>query len=387
MSKHQKYTMKYDYIIAGSGLSGLSLLYKILKDDELNKKNILVIDSITKRTNDKTFCFWEKGYGMFENLVSKKWNTLIIGTKQKMLEFEMSKYRYKMIRSADFYDHTLSFAAKFAHVTFKQEKIVAIKDQKDYALVTTDLGSYQAQFVFNSTRLFDPLMDTTNTLLQHFKGWFIRTSDAVFDPSKATIMDFRPSQKHGTTFAYVLPINEREALVEYTLFSCETLEESEYDRELRHYISGQLGLTDYEVTHSEFGVIPMSKSIFKKTIGDHIVNIGTAGGYTKASTGYTFQFVQRNTEELIRNLKRNRRPLLSTSLRQRIFDWYDRTLLDVLLNEKLTGEEIFTKLFQRNDAEKILEFLSNDSDFWSRMVIRHTVPLAPFVTSGMRVLL
>ena len=77
------------------------------------------------------------------------------------------------------------------------------------------LGNAQ---VFNS--IYEPHDATPKTirLLQHFKGWVIETNEPSFDPNKATMMDFRVSQQHGTTFAYVLPFSATSALVEYTLF-------------------------------------------------------------------------------------------------------------------------------------------------------------------------
>ena len=46
--------MKYDFIIAGSGCAGLSLLYKILLEPTLQNKSILIIDKDIKNTNDRT---------------------------------------------------------------------------------------------------------------------------------------------------------------------------------------------------------------------------------------------------------------------------------------------------------------------------------------------
>ena len=74
MTKQQE--IKYDYIIAGSGCAGLSLLYRILNEQSLNKKNILVIDKNQKNINDRTWCFWENKEGIFNSIVTHKWNTL-----------------------------------------------------------------------------------------------------------------------------------------------------------------------------------------------------------------------------------------------------------------------------------------------------------------------
>ncbi len=377
---------KYDYIIAGSGMAGLSLLYHLLFDDSLNQKKILVIDPVKKTVNDRTWCFWVKDEGVFEPIVSHQWKTLQFFSHKVSRKFDMKEYRYKMIQSGEFYSLVLDFAKKFDTVTFSHEKITDIGVQGNDAVVKTDKGEYAAEYVFNSTGLFHPEMSEKNTLLQHFLGWYIKTDAAVFDSNIGTLMDFRLNQQHGTTFMYVLPTSSTEALVEYTLFSERTLEEEEYITELENYIRDSLKISDYEITHREFGVIPMSKARFKRFQGEgnRIINLGTAGGFTKPSTGYTFQFVQKHVAQVAERLKRNQSPAINPSLRERMFFWYDMTLLDVLLTRKLSGEQIFSSLFKKVSPERILAFLANESGFWEEFKIRNSVPLLPFMTSGMK---
>jgi lycopene beta-cyclase len=377
---------KYDYIIAGSGMAGLSLLYHLLLDDTLNQKKILVIDPVKKTVNDRTWCFWVKDEGVFEPIVCNQWKTLQFFAHDVSRKFDLKEYRYKMIQSGDFYSLVLDFAKKFDSVTFSNEKITDISVQGNDALVKTDKGEYAAEYVFNSTGLFNPEMSEKNTLLQHFLGWYIKTDIPVFDSKIGTLMDFRLNQQHGTTFMYVLPTSSTEALVEYTLFSERTLEEKEYITELENYIRDSLKISDYEITHREYGVIPMSKARFKRYQGkgNKIINLGTAGGFTKPSTGYTFQFVQKHVVQVAERLKRNQSPAINPSLRERMFFWYDMTLLDVLLTRKLSGEQIFSSLFKKVSPERILAFLANESSFWEEFKIRNSVPLLPFVTSGMK---
>lgn len=381
--------LKHDYIIAGSGLSGLSLLYRLLFDKNLNKKNILVIDSAVKTQNDRTWCFWEKEIGPFESLVCHQWRTLRFFSPQVSKEFEMKDYRYKMIQSADFYPFVLDFASRFENVTFLREQIVEIVEKGQKALVKTDAGTYTADYVFNSTGLFHPQMTEQNTLLQHFLGWYIRTGEPKFNPSVGTLMDFTLAQTHGTTFMYMLPTSTTEALVEYTLFSESVLTEQEYQAALEAYIQDKLGISDYTISHTEFGVIPMSLAKFSPYIGNNkrIINIGTAGGYTKPSTGYTFQFVQKHIGQIVNQLKQQESPVVKPSFRGNMFQWYDRTLLDVLLTKGLSGEQIFSSLFKRVDPERILAFLANESGFWEEFKIRNSVPIIPFMFSGIKQLM
>ena len=124
--------------------------------------------------------------------------------------------------------------------------------------------------IFNSILFNKPIItEKHHWLLQHFKGWQIKTPEPTFDSQVATLMDFRTGQQHGTSFCYVLPLSDKEALIEYTLFTPTVLKDEQYDSELINYISNVLHLSNYEVTDTEFGVIPMTNYRFKKKEWKH----------------------------------------------------------------------------------------------------------------------
>ena len=378
--------MKYDYIIAGSGCAGLSLLYRVLKDPILNKKEVLVIDRAEKLSNDRTWCYWESEKGFFETIVTHEWKTLEFVTSAFTQRFDLNHYSYKMIKGIDFYNHILSFAKKFKNVTFKFEDIKRIQSEKNVAIVETENAKYSAEYVFNSTNLFNPIMNTENSLLQHFEGWVIKTKKKTFNKSIGTLMDFRLHQENGATFMYVLPTNSNEALIEYTLFSEKILEKEKYKIELESYIKNYLKIEQYEIVHKEFGIIPMSLSKFSRSpnSGKRIINIGTAGGFTKASSGYTFQFIQKNTEKIINNLQKGSFPNPKMTFREKMFQWYDRTLLEVMISQKMTGKEIFSIMFKKLSPEKILAFLVNESKFVDDIKLMNSLPKIPFLIAGIK---
>ena len=379
--------MKYDFIIAGAGCAGFSLLYRILQEPTLQNKSILIIDKDTKNSNDRTWCFWEKRPGLFESIVHARWNTLAFLSTDFEEKLDLGAYTYKMIQGIDFYNFVLQFAQKFTNVTFLQESIVAITSEENAAVVKTTERSYVGNFVFNSTGIFNPKMTEENSLLQHFKGWVIKTATPFFNSDVGRLMDFRVSQKNGTTFMYVLPTSTTEALIEYTLFTTTVLEKETYNTALEKYIKEELKIENYTISHEEFGVIPMSLAKFEKNPKKNIINIGTAGGFTKASSGYTFQFIQKDVSEIVALLKSGKNLNIDTSFENKLYNWYDRTLIDVLLSKKLTGKAIFTKIFEKNDPEKILAFLGNESTLLEDITIMTSLPLKPFLTSGVQQLL
>jgi len=382
----KKDQMEYDYIIAGAGCAGLSLLHRMLSTPSLQSKRMLVLDKSKKVTNDRTWCFWEKGAGYFESIVTHEWRTLQFLNSDFTQEFDLEAYSYKMIRGIDFYNYIIDFAKQFENVTFKYESIRQIQSTSDYGMIETDKATYSSKYIFNSTPFFNPKIDITNSLLQHFEGWVIQTERPTFNCDVGTLMDFRLDQDNGATFMYVLPTSSREALVEYTLFSEKVLKEEAYKAELENYIQAYLQIKDYKIIHKEAGIIPMSLAKFSRKIrtADTVINVGTAGGFTKASSGYTFQFIQKNTDLIIDRLIKNELPNPNMTFRDKMFQWYDRTLLDVIISNKMSGKEIFSIMFQKIPPEKILAFLGNESSFWDDLKIMLSLPMAPFLTSGIR---
>ena len=383
---HQQEEMKYDYIIAGSGCSGLSLLYRLLKDPILNNKSILIIDKTEKSANDRTWCYWESEKGLFNSIVTHEWKTLEFLTSDFTQRFDLEHYSYKMIKGIDFYNHILSFAKKFKNVTFKFENIKKIRTENNVAIVETENTKYSAEYVFNSTNLFNPTINAENSLLQHFEGWVIKTKKPTFNSKIGTLMDFRLNQENGDTFMYVLPTNSNEALIEYTLFSEKVLNKEKYKAELESYIRDYLKIEQYEITHKEFGIIPMSLTKFSRNPNseERIINIGTAGGFTKASSGYTFQFVQKNSEKIISNLLKGKLPNPKRTFRDKMFEWYDRTVLEVMISEKMSGKEIFSLMFKKLSPERILAFLGNESKFLDDIKIMNSLPKIPFLIAGIK---
>ena len=245
----------YDYIIAGSGCAGLSLLYRMLRSSKLQTKKILVIDKSEKTSNDRTWCFWENSPGLFQSIVAHQWNTLEFISTDFTNQSDLKDYSYKMINGIDFYNLVLGLAKGFENVSFLNESIEYINSEGIQAIVETDKGKYTAEYVFNSTSLFHPKMSTENTLLQHFEGWVIKAKEPCFNSKVATLMDFSLSQKNGATFMYVLPTSDREALVEYTLFSEQLLDKEAYRDALESYIKNNLQIKDYTILHQNDGSV------------------------------------------------------------------------------------------------------------------------------------
>lgn len=378
-------TDSYDYIIAGAGCAGLTLLYRILLDPALNNKKILVVDRTKKTDNDRTWCYWEKEAGLFQSIVHHQWDELDFFSGYYSTTLHIAPYRYKMIRGIDFYQHVYALADQFNNVKFRYEHIVNIGISGRNPSLETTNNTYRASYIFNSTKLFSPEKNEKKALLlMHFKGWSIKTDLDCFDDRKGTLMDFNVEQHGGTAFMYLLPTKKNEALIEYTLLTSQTLAPEAYVSGLNTYIHNNLKIKGFEILREESGVIPLMKEKFPIHIKKRIIHIGVASGCIKASSGYAFEFIQKQADKIILQLRKGKSPVIRCSFTNKKFQWYDRTFLYVLATGKMKGAALMSSIIEKIAPEKVLDFLSNRSNFMADFNIMKSVPAKIFLPAALR---
>ncbi|MBL7747520.1 MAG: hypothetical protein JNM19_08860 [Chitinophagaceae bacterium] len=374
----------YDYIFLGAGCASLSLLMRMIKSGQFSEKKILLIDKAPKTSNDRTWCFWEVSNGFFEEVVYRKWNTVSFLSDDYSSVMNIAPYEYKMIRGIDFYQYCFDVISsqKNIEVVYAEVTQWYYQNEKFGVVLNGEKVPLGRPVVFNS--IYKPIRKKKNTitLQQHFKGWIIETEQAVFNAGEAIMMDFRVHQKHGTTFAYVLPYTTTSALVEYTLFTKELLRQEQYETELRNYIRQYLGIEKYIIKEVEFGVIPMTNEQFP-FYQDGVYNLGTVGGQTKGSSGYTFQFIQKRSEQIVKQLLAGK-PLEKLPGTPRRFHFYDNTLLHILYHDQLPGNKIFSRLFQKNKPQQVLRFLDNETSLKEELKIISSLPTWPFLKAALK---
>jgi lycopene beta-cyclase len=377
----------YDFAIIGAGAAGLQLALAMQEDAFFKDKKILILDKDNKDQNDRTWCFWEKGTGKWDNLLRKSWSLGDFHCMGDSLKLELQPYAYKMLRGLDFYNYAKKSLANTSQFTWIKENATAIKNG-EIVQINTENTIFQAKIVFDSRIPEDflhpeksPNPQKCTRLLQHFKGWIVRTPDDRFDPARFNMMDYRLLWKDKTSFNYVLPLNTREAMVEFTLFSDALLKNEEYDKMLNRYIREILKIEDFEIVEVEQGLIPMSDFNFEKySVGNHI-RIGTAGGWVKPSSGYSFKNCERNVEKLINNLKSGKKNL-NHGLFSKMAQVMDSIFLDVLYRRNDIGPSLFHSMYMKNDAKVILAFLDEKTTLWENIKIANGFPKWVFTKSA-----
>lgn len=370
----------FDIAIVGAGAAGLQLALALQGDLFFKNKKILLLEKDAKDQNDRTWCFWEKGEGRWDHLLRQSWAHGDFFSEKNARSLDLQPYRYKMLPALAFYNFAKKEIAGAGNFTWINDEVLSIENGSPIR-INCGQQRYEATHVFDSRipEDFFQKNDRCTRLLQHFKGWFVRTPDDRFDPGRFTMMDYRLRWKDTTSFTYVLPLSRREALVEFTLFSPELLKNDDYDLMLRRYFDEILKISEFEILEEEQGVIPMSDFPFEKYSQGRHVRIGTAGGWVKPSSGYSFKNCERKVWRIVENLKAGKpagQGLISPKFRL-----YDSIFLDVLNRRNDFGPALFEMMYFNNDIQKIFAFLDDETSLADDLGIITGFPQLLFLKS------
>ena len=370
---------KFDYIICGGGATGLLLSHSLISDSFFNNKSVLIIEKESKIENDKTFSFWDNQISILDKIVYKSWGKAEFKDSEFTSSFNLAPYKYKMVRSDKFYSFMKKKIDKASNFTYLNASVNNIIQESGINYIETDEGNFECSIVFSS--IYNPKeyeFSKYPLINQHFLGWKIETEDDFIDEDKITFMDFSVDQHQEIRFMYVLPFSKKTALFEYTFFGGEVMKNSEYEKEIKKYLDRE-GIRKYKIIEIEKGVIPMTCYPFFNANTDNFIKIGTSGGWTKPSTGYTIKNSIEKIDMIITFLKENKQ--LSKLKFKNRFWYYDVLFLDVLVNSKGRGSRVFSDLFRNNDPLLLFKFLGEKTNILEEIRIFISVNTMTFVKS------
>ncbi len=300
-----------DVLIAGAGLSGLSLAVALLDAGLPKTSRILLVDPReTLSGEDRTWCFFDVLPHAFEDAIAHRWTRWRVRDRHAEVVRASDGLAYCHLPGARFYAHALArLEAAGAQVrVLSGTTVEALDDRGAHVEARTSAGVLRARLAMDSRP--PPLVEAAASpplgaaqattprdhqvrLLQHFRGRVVHTQTPAFDSDTATLMDFDVTREHGIHFVYVLPFDAHTALVESTFFTGQLLPESVYERALDDWLAARLPHHRFETRTREHGVIPMTTAPFDAWPSPRVVRLGLAGGHAKPSTGYAFLAVQR----------------------------------------------------------------------------------------------
>jgi len=343
---------EFDYIIIGGGCAGLSLAYELEIHEKLKDKKLAIIEPREEYKRDKTWSFWRVSPHNFEDCVRKSWKNFTINIPGNTNHVNCSSTPYETVDSGLFYKKITSKLKNNKNISFF--KSINEINKSD-------------SIIFNSV---SEKVDKNNSLWQHFSGFEIETDNDYFDEEIFNLMDFDCDQKGDVHFFYTLPYSKRKALVETTwLSNLNNTSLQNYDEQLKDYIENRLKIKNYKINFKETGAIPLFYPNIIKKINQ--INIGTAGGMTRLSTGYTFLNIQEHSKYIRQNLN-NIKKMKKFSINKK-YEFLDKIFLKVLKKNPNKMPNIFYKMFDTS-PNTVINFLSNKSNFLEDIAIISKMP-------------
>ena len=353
---------EFDYIIIGGGCAGLSLAYELEIHEKLKDKTLAIIEPREEYKKDKTWSFWKMTSHNFDDCIKKSWKNFSINVPNKTNHLECNDYPYQSIDSGLFYKKINSKLKENKNISF-------FKDLKEV--------NSKNSFIFNSV---PSIIKDHRNLWQHFYGVEIETQNDFFDDSIFNLMDFDCDQRESVHFFYTLPYSKNRAMVETTWLSrMNDGSQKDYNKQIKDYIENHLNLKNYKIVYKEEGAIPLFYPSYVKVKNQ--INIGTAGGMTRLSTGYTFLNIQEHSKYIRKNIDN-----ISDTKKFEIgkkYQFLDDVFLGVLEKNPEKMPNIFFKMF-KSSPKAVIKFLSNKSNFLEDLSIILKMPKWTFVKALFR---
>jgi lycopene beta-cyclase len=367
---------RFDAVIAGGGLSGLSLAAHLARLG-WGDRSVLVVDDERARPSAASWGYWSADPGLLDAAVARRYHQVTVHAGGVSRRLPLGRYRYHLVRRADLRAVVGSMVDSCPGYQIRPGHVENIDEDGAGGAVTVDGETIRGRWVFDSVT---PPATTPVDARLAFTGWQVRADRPVFDPATPVLFDFRTPQAGGSRFVYVLPDGPDRALVELTEFVARTGAPPSAARRrdaVARYLDEIVGLADYEVLRTESAVLPLRVHPVERRRAP-VLPIGAAAGLIKASTGYGFPRIQRDSAAIARSLARHGHPFATAPVRR----WYrllDALLLDVLARDPTQLELAFARLFAANPADRVLRFLDEASRLDQDLRLMASLPPVPYL--------
>ena len=370
-------TIDYDAVIAGGGLSGLSLAAH-LAAGSWRDRAVLVVDDPASRPAAARWGSWVDTPGLLDAVAKHSWRRVWVHADGESHLVPLGGYRYQVVGRADLHREVRERLASCPRFVHRPGRVQAVRDRPGAAEVVIDGELVRARWVFDSVGT--PTTSKPPDARLAFTGWDVHYAEPVFDPDTPTLLDFRTAPAGGARFVYVLPDDPYRALVEVTEFvprHGQPPTQAARWAALDAYLVEVLNAGGYDIARTESATVPLRVRPPARRTG-RVLRIGAHGGLVKATTGYAYQRIQRDSEAIAASLARHEHPFDLPAPRRR-HRLLDALLLDVLDRDPAQLELAFARLFFANPAERVLRFLDERSDLRDELRIMASMPSAPYL--------
>jgi len=300
------------HLILGAGCAGLSLACALL--DEGVGEQIVLVDRRTSFDHDRTWCFWSAPDGPqlpFASLATHRWPAWrLVGRDGRTVVHRSATHPYVHVPADRFYMAALDRLERAPNVELRLgERVLDVEARADDVQVRTAKGNLDGAIVYDAMGGAGPLNRHRPAgaveLRQRFLGLEVEVERPVFDPSTATLMDFRVSDADASDalrFTYVLPFSPTRALVEDTSLGGRAVGATDRRSAIAEHLETVWNAGAVHVQREERGALAMTTHPFPTVRGPRLLAVGAAAGALRPSSGYAFVRLQRHVGAVARSV-------------------------------------------------------------------------------------
>lgn len=368
-------------VLIGLGGAGLAFVHQFLQTDTKDI-SLTVVDGNLHSAYSKTWCYWAGEEELRAIRNDMEWTSMTVGAAGAKIDKPLTGLTYRCVQGSTYHSQVWKGIQSDDRITVVRDVVTAIRYEETSQRVsihTEKSGPLTADFCFTSApgnrQGWEP------SFYQQFAGGWVTFDKPVFDATSLTLMDFNITQHDGSVhFAYILPRNAREALIEITAFTPRKYTGDHYNRIFRDYLHriAAANGSAWEVTLPEEGIIPMDTRPYERQLNPRTFTLGTVSGMVKPSTGYAFYRMQDQAAYYLKQLRMDTTVLPYPETHPR-FRFYDDLLLDILKHEPHATLSILHQLFKHTKGDRVLEFLRENTTLLQEAMLFATLPKTPFL--------
>ena len=358
----------YDVVIVGAGCSGLSLAYRLVN----SKYNVCLIENKSNSNRiRKTWSYWDTYEHPFKHLDKYRNEKLAIHNDSATTMLNCSEYNYSTIDSFDFDEYVLTKITESSNIEimFDTQIKEITESDKNYDIFL-DKKAIKAKHIFDS-RPNEQIIE----MKQIFKGLFVKFDKPIADFT-TQLMDF--TEKKEFHFFYCLPMGDDTYLFESTYYTTSDKDKNSMIDEIHSYIKKRYP-NKYSIVREEYGEIPLTTNVKLNKKNSNYLNIGIPSGSTRASTGYTFLNIQKQTDEYIKKLNGERYTEYPKTFKSNVLRKMDNVLLQIIKYQPIVSKNILYRMFERNDSKRVIRFLSEKPSLLDILIIVWNMPKLIFI--------
>ncbi len=362
-----------DVVILGGGCAGLALAARLASIG--SPRSVVVVESRTDYSDDRSWCFWAPHGHEFDELVSMSWPAWTFSDAAgRSIRHSVTGLSYHYVRGIDFYRHALGRIASSSRVRLESGvQAHRLTAEPRAVTVDTDAGALVARHVIDTRPRPTPAL-----LYQSFTGREIETNaELPFSLDRVDLMGSMSADEVGLRFAYTLPLSPTRALVEWTRFSASPIRPADLVAELDRYISAA-GVTGERTVRTEAGVLGMGLVSHPESGVPGVHLAGAAGGGLRAASGYGFLRIQRWARACAERLAAGDAPIghPREPVARRTMD---RLFLQAVRARPESTADYFMALAAGVAPAALVRFLSDGARPGDYARIIASLPLAPFI--------